>query len=348
MKDFKRKGMYTLVYMLCICFQMSCRSHNGMVQAKEIVLKEEMVLMGSLFDITVVARDSALGRTYIQEAVNEIVRIENLLSPFRESTPLSKVNRLSDSVYVSVPLELLELVRQAQYFSENSEGAFDITTASMDRIWRFDGTMDSLPTSQEVKQSVRLVDYKSIVMDTIQQAIKFRKKGVKIGFGSIGKGYAADMARKKLQAQGVSGGIINASGDMAIWGTAPRGRSWRIGVANPFNSEAIRDVLELSGEVGIATSGDYHKYVEFDSIRYSHIIDPRTGYPAQGLVSVTVVGSSATVANGLSTSLMVLGVEKGRYMMKKYPEYQAIAITDDGEAISLGASRFSILTKTKK
>src|SRR5690606_11249758 len=148
-------------------------------------------------------------------------------------------------------------------------------------------------------------------LDSVPSTIYLDKEGMKIGFGSIGKGYAADKGREILKALGVQGGIVNASGDIATWGLQVNGKPWKIGVKNPFKRHGIAKVLKLK-ESALATSGNYEKYVEIDGVRYAHIINPKTGYPSTGLTSVTIYGPSAEFANALSTSIMVLGEKEGK------------------------------------
>ena len=153
---------------------------------------------------------------------------------------------------------------------------------------------------------------------------------MKIGFGSIGKGYAADKAREVMEAKGVKAGIVNASGDLTTWGKQPNGKEWTIGITNPFDTDKFVKIFSLKREA-VTTSGNYEKFVELNGKRYSHIINPITGYPATGLVSVTVFGPSAEMANGFSTSLIVLGKEAGLQLIHKYPAYSCLMITDKGK-----------------
>lgn len=283
--------------------------------------------MGSYFSITVVDKDSISAKKNIQLAVDEIDRIENLISEWRENTPISQVNNHSGFKPIAVPKEVFDLTDRAIYYSKISHGAFDISIASLDRIWRFDGTMETKPTPEMVRNSVKLVGYQNIDLDSVNQTIFLKKKGMKIGFGSIGKGYAADQAKKILSDNGVISGLVDAAGDIACWGKQLDGKPWIIGVTNPYQSGAFYKKIRLNNGA-VTTSGSYSKFVEFDQIRYSHIIDPTTGYPANGITSVTVYGPSAEIANALSTSIMVLGKKRGKKLLRKFEEYKVIMIKD--------------------
>jgi len=156
---------------------------------------------------------------------------------------------------------------------------------------------------------------------------------MKIGFGALGEGYAADRCRSLMLARGIQAGIVNGSGDMNTWGHQPDGTEWMVGITNPMHKDTVFAVVPLQ-QGAVVTSGSYQKFVMFNGRRYSHIINPATGYPATGLSSVTIFGPSAETANGLSTSLMVLGRIKGVQLLKKYPAYRCVMITDKGETFA--------------
>ena len=156
---------------------------------------------------------------------------------------------------------------------------------------------------------------------------------MKIGFGSIGKGYAADKGRELMQSLGVQSGIINAAGDISTWGRQLDGQPWRIGVNNPFETGETIEILEFSTNGAVTTSGNYEKYAEIDNKPYSHIINPKTGYPSTQISSVTIVGENAEICNGFSTSMMVLDLKKGLKLIKKYLDFQYIILTNKGEII---------------
>lgn len=290
-------------------------------------------LMGSVFQITLVDSDSISAHQNINKAILEIERIENLISEWRPQTQISQVNQNAGIKPVKVDKEVFELTKKAIWFSEISNGAFDISIVAMDKIWKFDGTMEKLPSKKAIRNSIVNVNYKNIVLDSINSTIFLSKKGMKIGFGSIGKGYAADKARKLLQESGIKAGIINAAGDIATWGTQINGNPWRIGVNNPLETGETIEILEFSGNKAVTTSGNYEKYAEINNKRYSHIINPKTGYPSTELISVTIIGPNAEMCNGFSTSIMVLGLEKGIKLINKFPDYQYIIITKKEEII---------------
>ena len=274
------------------------------------VYKRTLKLMGSRFDITVVANNEAEGNSYIDMAVAEISRIEKLISDWDPSTQVSEITRQAGIKPVKVDKEVFDLIVRSVKISELTSGAFDISYASMDKIWKFDGSMTKKPTEEEIKRSVEKIGYKKIILNEQDNSVFLKEAGMKIGFGAIGKGYAADKAKALLIQKGAQAGIINASGDMNTWGKQPNGESWMVAITNPLNKEKAFSWLPIDNSA-IVTSGNYEKFVVFDNIRYAHIIDPRTGYPAHDIVSASVLCSSAELADALATAVTVMGVEVG-------------------------------------
>lgn len=298
----------------------------------QILFKQKATLMGSLFEITVVDSDTLNAQKNVQAVITEITRIENLISEWKPDSQVSEVNRNAGIKPVRVSPELFDLTKRAIYYSELSEGAFDISIAAMDKIWLFDGSMTQMPSDSAIHKSVEKVGYKNIVLDSINSTIFLKYPGMKIGFGSIGKGYAADKGRELMKQHLVQGGVVNASGDIATWGLQPDQEPWTIGINNPFKRHKPIQVLKLE-ESAVATSGSYEKYAEIAGKKYAHIINPKSGYPSTGLTSVTIVGPSAEFANALSTSSMVLGKKPALMLLKKFPDYYGVFLTDKGRVV---------------
>jgi thiamine biosynthesis lipoprotein len=295
--------------------------------------------MGGRFDISIVAKDSLTAEQNINEVIAEITRIENLISDWKPDSQVSQVNQNAGIKPIKVDREVFELAQRALKLSEITNGGFDVSFAAMDRIWKFDGSMTEMPSAEAIKKSVEKVGYKNIILDSVQSTIFLKLKGMKIGFGALGEGYATDKCRTMMIAKGIEAGIVNGSGDMSTWGKQPNGQPWKIGITNPFKPEKLLAVVPLN-QGAVTTSGSYEKFVIFDGKRYSHIINPATGYPATGLCSVTVFGPNAETANGLSTSMMVLGQTEGLLLLQKFPDYSCVMITDNGKVIK--SKNFSI------
>ncbi|MCF0051719.1 FAD:protein FMN transferase [Dyadobacter sp. LJ53] len=299
----------------------------------QVLRKRTTMLMGGRFDITIVARDSAMAEANIDEVIAEITRIENLISDWKPTSQVSEVNACAGIRPVHVDMEVFELTERAMALSILTNGAFDISFAAMDRIWKFDGSMTEMPTAKAIAKSVEKVGYQNIILDKKHMTIFLKRKGMKIGFGALGEGYATDRCRDMMLKKGVKAGIVNGSGDMSAWGKQPDGSDWVIGITDPKRQGALFAVVPLR-QGAVVTSGSYEKFVVFNNKRYSHIINPATGYPATGLTSVTVFGPSAERANGFSTSLMVLGKNAGMKLINNFPEFSCIMITDNGKVFT--------------
>ncbi len=306
-----------------------------LISSSQVLRKRTVRLMGSRFDISIVGGDTASAERAIDTVIAEVSRIEDLISDWKPSSQVSEVNRQAGVHPVKVDPEVFELTKRALRFSAITNGAFDISFAAMDRIWKFDGSMTEMPTADVIKKSVEKVGYKNIVLDSANSTIFLKLPGMKIGFGALGEGYAADRCRAMMLVRGVPAGIVNGSGDMSTWGQQPDGSDWKIGITNPRHKDKLFAVIPLR-QGSVTTSGSYEKYVRLNGKRYSHIINPATGYPVTGLTSVTVFGPSTETANGFSTSLMVLGQVAGLRLLRQYPEYSCILVTDEGKVITSG------------
>lgn len=308
--------------MLAALLFLSC---TGVAQVSRT---RDAVLMGGRFYITIVAKDSLSAEQNIDTVIAEISRIEYLISDWKPQTQVSQVNQNAGIRPVKVDKEVLELTERAIKISELTNGAFDISFAAMEKIWHFDGSMTTMPSDEAVKKAREKVGYKNIIINKDSSTIFLKLKGMKIGFGALGEGYAADRCRNIMLAKGITAGLINATGDIQAWGKRPDEENWKVGINDPFNIGELIAALPLEG--AITTSGSYEKYVMLDGKRYAHIINPATGYPATGLTSVTVTGPKAEFANALGTSIMVLGKEKGTKLLKKFPGYKCLMIADNG------------------
>ncbi len=291
--------------------------------------KRTLKLMGNRFDITVVAKDSLETSKYIDLAINEISRIEKLISSWDSRSQTAEVIRNAGIKPVKVDKELFELINRSMAISRLTDGAFDITYASMDKIWKFDGSMKKMPFDSEIKASVSKVGFENIILDKEKQTVFLKLKEMKIGFGAIGKGYAADKAKALLMSKGVAAGVINASGDMNTWGKQPNGEDWKVAITNPLNKNNAFALLPIT-DGAVVTSGNYERYVTFNGKRYTHIIDPKTGYPSSGIVSTTVFAPKAELADALATSVFVMGIDVGLNRINQLPHVECIIIDDKG------------------
>ena len=293
------------------------------------IFKKKQSLLGSPFEITVVAKDSVEGNYFTTLAIDEVKRIENLISDWIPTTQISKVNHNAGIQPVKVDQEVYDLVERAIKISKLTSGAFDISYASMDKIWKFDGSMKEIPSEEAIKKSVEKVGYQNIILNPKDTTIFLKNKGMKLGLGGIGQGYIADKIKVLLQVKGCKSGLVNVSGDINTWGKQPDNNSWTVGIVNPMNKNKVFATFPID-DSAVETSGSYEKFVTFNGKRYSHIIDPRTGYPASGIVSVSVFAKQTEIADALATGVFVLGVDVGLDLINQLKGIGCIIVDDKG------------------
>jgi thiamine biosynthesis lipoprotein len=187
--------------------------------------------------------------------------------------------------------------------------------------------MIALPDQKVAKQLVRLINYKNIILDERNGTVFLKEKGMRIGFGGIGKGYAAECAKALLQKKGIKSGIVNAAGDLTAWGYQPDGKPWTIGIADPNASREIFSHMNITN-TSVATSGNYEKFVTIDGKKYSHTIDPKTGLPVTGIKSVTIICSNAEIADAMATPVMIMGIKAGIDMVNQVKGLACIIIDE--------------------
>jgi len=288
-----------------------------------------MKLMGNHFEITVVGNNETWANEKIELAVNEIKRIEKLLTTFSEDSETNLINNNAGVTPVHVSEEIILLIERALRISSVTQGAFDISYGSVDKsLWNFDTTMSALPNVELAKESVKLINYKNIIIDKTAGTVFLKEKGMRIGFGGIGKGYAAEKAKALMQAQGVESGVVNASGDLTTWGNMPNGDKWTIGIVHPEMANSVFSYMNVS-DLSVATSGNYEKFIVIDGKKYSHTINPKTGLPVTGIKSVTIVSTNAEVADAMATPVMIMGIEAGMYMINQIKDIEAIIIDEN-------------------
>lgn len=195
------------------------------------------------------------------------------------------------------------------------------------RLWNFDTKLSKLPDKTTAEKMALLINYKNIIVDEERLSVMLKDKGMRIGFGGIGKGYAAEIAKEVMKRNGVVGGIVNASGDMTTWGVQLNGRPWTIGIADPNAKGKIFSFINIS-DMAVATSGNYEKYVMINGQKYSHTINPKTGLPIRGIKSVTIISPHAEIADAMATPLMVMGIRPGLDMINQIKGLEAIVIDD--------------------
>ena len=294
--------------------------------------KKNIRLMGNQFEFTLIDENENNANETFEIAIQEIKRIETLLTTFSDTSITYKINENAGISAVSVDDEVFQLIKRCQFISKITQGAFDISYGSLDkRFWNFDLNMTSLPDPKVAKKAVELINYENIILDETHKTVFLKKKGMRIGFGGIGKGYAAEMAKKKLIENNVLNGIVNASGDLTAWGFQENGEVWTIGVADPNQRTSIFSTFKITNKA-VATSGNYEKFITINNKRYSHTIDPKTGYPISGIKSVTILAENAEIADALATPVTVMGIEVGMNFINQLKTIGCIIIDDNDKS----------------
>jgi thiamine biosynthesis lipoprotein len=291
--------------------------------------KRVLKLMGNRFEISVVSADTYWANKRIDDAVAEIRRIEKLLTTYNDASQTQMINTNAGIKPVKVDKEVFDLIQRSLNISKLTQGTFDITYGSIDkRLWNFDTNMTSLPDKEIAKNMIRLINYRNVILDDNDCTVYLKEKGMRIGFGGIGKGYAADRAKYVLQHRGVTSGIVNASGDLTAWGKQPNDSDWTIGIADPNQKLTPFSFININN-LAVATSGNYEKYAIINGKKYSHTINPKTGFPVEGIKSVTTITSNAELADAIATPIMVMGIKEGLNLINQIHNIECIIIDDD-------------------
>jgi len=293
------------------------------------IFKNTAKLMGNHFEISVVTENSEQANEWITQAFQYIKDIEYQLTTYSETSDTFRINQAAGLNPVQVHPETFALIERCQKISVLTQGAFDLTYGSVDKsLWNFDTSKNQLPDPETAQKMVRLINYRNIHLNKEQQTIFLQEKGMRIGFGGIGKGYAAEKTRQLLKTMGVTAGIVNASGDLTTWGNQPDGKPWTIGIANPNHASSIFSYLEVS-DMAVATSGNYEKFIWVNGRKYSHTINPKTGLPITGIKSVTILTPNAELADALTTPVAIMGIQAGLHLINQLHQVEAIIIDDD-------------------
>jgi len=250
-------------------------------------------------------------------AFGEIGKLDALLNFFSEKSELSMINRSAGLAEVKVSPETFEVLEKAIETSEKTGGAFDVTIGPEISLWNFPRGIK--PGDDSIKKRLGLVNYKLVQLDKLNSAVYLKKKGMLMDLGGIAKGYAADKAVEVLQRDGITSGIVAVGGEVKSFGRKPDGKRWRVGIKNPRptgKSDEIMATLDLS-DAAISTSGDYERYFILDGKRFHHILDPTTGYSAEGCQSVSIIARDGVYTDAFATGVFVLGPEKGIALLQR-------------------------------
>ncbi len=289
-------------------------------------LHEDADIMGTRITVELFHEDTAVARRGVDAVLAEMRRIDSDMSPWIESSELARLNREAATHPVAVSAEMFDLVKASLRFSELTHGAFDVTFASVGFL--YDYRKGIHPDDHQRRSATELINYHNLVLDAEARSIAYGKPGVRIDLGGIAKGHAVDRCIDLLQKLGIKQALVTAGGDSRMIGDR-WGRPWHIGVRDPRDEKKVVAVIPLQ-DVAVSTSGDYQRYFEENGVRYHHIINPGTGDSARELRSVTIIGPDATTTDALSTSVFVLGLEKGLALVNRLPGIDAILVDAHG------------------
>jgi FAD:protein FMN transferase len=298
-------------------------------QNKLVRYEDSRVSMACTYSITVYGREEREMKQIVNEALDEIDRIDRLMSHYKKDSPLSEINREAAKGPVRVEPELFDFISECIKYSRESDGAFDITVGPLMKAWGFFRDEGRLPSDSELSKARGRTGYRHIILNEKERTIRFDRDGVELDLGGIAKGYAVDRAVSLLKARGIERALVNAGGSTIYGlGSPPDSAGWEIKIQDPIDHRKIATTVNLNNRA-LSISGSYEKFFEVDGVRYSHIMDPRTGLPVQGLLSVAVVTETGTAGDALDNVFYVLGVEKSRKLIQQYPATEVIFFLPD-------------------
>jgi thiamine biosynthesis lipoprotein len=319
-------------YCLLLTFLSACTLHT------EKVYRKSKILMDTLVTITVVSNSEDIAEKAIDSAFSEIEKLEKLTDFFLPESELSIINKNAGITEVKVSPDILDILEKALWVSEKTKGAFDVTIGPVIRLYDFYKKIK--PEQATIKKNLPLVNYKALIIDRNKSTIFLKKKGMLIDLGGIAKGYAADKAVETLERNGIRSGLVSVAGDIRAFGLKPDKKPWKIGIRSPripathlipplprWGKRGVKEdkegfpddimaTIELR-DMAISTSGDYERFFILDGKRYHHLLSPKTGYPAEGCQSVSVITKKGVFSDAFATGVFILGPEKGMKVLEE-------------------------------
>jgi FAD:protein FMN transferase len=311
-----------------LVFVMICLLAPGLAAAEWLDRVEDGI-MGTRIHVELWADDPAKGKAAIEAVLEEMRRVDESMSTYKPTSEVSMVNARAAQGPVKISAELFDLLNAALDYSRVTDGAFDITYASVGYLYDFRKHVH--PDEKEIKAALPGVNYRHVVLDPAARTVHFTQPGVRIDLGGIGKGHSVDRGIALLQARGITRALVTAGGDSRIIGDR-FGKPWVVGIRHPDRKQEVIARIPLE-DAAISTSGDYERYFDEDGVRYHHIIDPGTGHSASKVRSATIIGPTATRTDGLSKTAFVLGPEKALEIYNRLDDIDAILVTPDGRVL---------------
>jgi len=329
----RQLGRMKLPYLMFLSVWLCLLLPAGATQAPRHTYSRSAHLMGSHFTFTVVAPDDSTAQRALRAGLGEVRRIDRLMSFWDSTSEVVRINRLAGVRPVPVSAETYALIGRTLRLSQLSDGAFDISFASADKLYKFDKQAHAgLPDSASVRASVRRIGWQKIQLDAARHTVFLPEKGMRINLAGILQGYGIRRAKQVLKDMGIAGGLLNGSGDICCWGRQADGSLWRVAIGNPDQPRTVAAWIDVT-DVAVVTAGNYEQYFTVGKQVYGHIINPRTGYPSVGLRSVTIVCPDVELADGLDEVVFVKGPTEGLAFINKLKNVQCVLITDDNRTL---------------
>ncbi len=333
-----RSLTYVTVAVLAILSVAACQDNKS-----NRLHKESRLLMGTLVEVTAVGPDDK-ATAAVGAVLDEIKRVEDLTS-FHKPSALSRLNDVAGTGPVATDPELFGIIEKSLRIAGDTNGAFDPTVGPLCRLWRFSAGEPRLPSPSEIAEALGKVGWQKVRLDPDRRTVLFTQPGMALDLGAFAKGYALDRAREEMKKRGISSALVNIGGDMVVMGEKEPGKPWLIGIQDPRNPKAMV-AFGAARDQAIVTSGDYERFFVANGKRYHHILDPKTGYPAESLQSVTIVAADPTATQPMGTAVFVLGVREGLKYVESVPGAEALLIDSSGAIhFSRGAEAFFEIKK---
>ncbi|GAA0721987.1 FAD:protein FMN transferase [Clostridium malenominatum] len=338
----KNKSILAIILGICL-ITTSC---GKQMKKEEPSVTRENYLLGTIVQLKVYGKNADSAAT---KAMDVISNIDDLMSTTKPASDVSKINNNAGKDFVEVNDHTYKVIKKALYYSELSEGALDITVGPLVNLWAIGTEKAKVPTPKEIKENLNLINYKDIEFDDSKKLVKLKRKSQKIDLGAIAKGYAADEVKETLIKEGIKTAFINLGGNVVTLGDKSDGTPWNIGVQDPLNTRGdYFGVLKVSNK-SIVSSGNYERFFVKDGIKYHHILDTKTGYPSENeLMGTTIISENSIDGDALSTSIFVLGLDKGMKLIEGLKGVDAIFITKDKKVYTSSGIKDSFTITNKE
>jgi thiamine biosynthesis lipoprotein len=319
----RKRTRVSFVSLLFVCFVFPLQDD------KLIRYEDGRVSMACTYSIIAYGREGQEIKQIVREALDEVDRIDRLMSHYKKDSPLSEINRKASKGPVRVEPELFDFISECIKYSRESDGAFDITVGPLMKAWGFFRDEGRLPSDSELSKARLKTGYRHIILNEKERTVRFDRDGVELDLGGIAKGYAVDRAVRLLKSRGIERALVSAGGSTIYGlGSPPDSPGWEIQIQDPIDHRKTAATISLNNRA-LSVSGSYEKFFEVDGVRYSHIMDPRTGMPVQDILSVAVITETGTAGDALDNVFYVLGIEKSRKLLERYPVTEVIFFLPD-------------------